>query len=142
MKIHTEYRKNAPLFMWRIFQRKEKLTAEVKSFPRGRMGWIWTSGIQESKSCALPLGHHSIYRVTKFATLYSVVWWNWYHIRFWLLYFQSESEYHIHADFLSAVSFSFLWKMRHIKSGAFFLYSVWIFMLFLTFHVFYGKILG
>lgn len=24
MKIHIKYRKNAPLFMWRIFQRKEK----------------------------------------------------------------------------------------------------------------------
>ena len=48
-----------------FFKERRKLTAEGKSFPHGRMGWTRTSGIQESKSCALPLGYHSIYRVTK-----------------------------------------------------------------------------
>ena len=52
MKIHTEYRKNAPLFGWRIFQRKEKLTAEGKSFPHGCLLLTRTTTTKSKVLCA------------------------------------------------------------------------------------------
>lgn len=52
MKIHAKHIKIAPLFGWRNFQRKERLTAEGKSFPRGCLLLTRTTTTKSKVLCA------------------------------------------------------------------------------------------